>query len=142
MRTLDYESRPQLRPVRRIPALSLALALVLTYGFIFIGAGHGVAPLGLILVWGLKGWFAPAVLAYCGISLCFAGAALSQHYLHALTRIFGASLLCSSAIWFFSQSELIPISVATGIPFFICLLSWFAEIFSIFVNMRTARRYP
>jgi hypothetical protein len=76
---LMYISTP-----RRLLGLALDAGVVLAFGCVLIGAGHGVAPIGLLMFLGSpQAWGLPMAVGWAGIGLLVASVLvpLRGHYL-------------------------------------------------------------
>lgn len=104
----------------------MALPVLATYGIVILGAGHGALPAGLLLVFGLTkisgmngellqtlvaGWLGVALLAP---TLIPAIARRTQ-----LLPTVGVVCLLLSVIGLASYSEVMPITLATAVPFLV-----------------------
>lgn len=95
------------------------MATVVSFLLIVIGAGHGIAPVGLILVFGWEYWFLPNALTALGSILLFgaamAGAPQTHTFLSAV-RIIGLTAAWFSCAFMVDSSTLF-LPLLTAIPF-------------------------
>jgi len=102
------------------------LAVIATYGMVTIGAGHGALPAGLLLIGaltrfsGLKGFLLEAVVAgWLGVAI------LAPTLIPAIARRakllppVGVAFLLFSVIGIVSESEAMPLTLATAVPFLV-----------------------
>ena len=108
-------------PVRmsRQTRVRLAIGLVLSYSIVTVAAGHGIVPAGLLLVlafvWGAKLlWLSAAIAGWVGVGLALVSCR-NRSRMHEL--VLAAATLTVSAGLFASQSEVLPFTVLTAIPF-------------------------
>ena len=110
--------------LRRSPArVSVGVAVLLFYAGMLIGGGHGVAPLGYLLVRGnFEVWWAPQLFGWIGLSLgCAAFFRVSERNWWRMSALSLASLLVS-AVLFVLQSETLRDLYSDGpllIPIFV-----------------------
>jgi hypothetical protein len=105
--------------------LALTLGLIATFALVVIVAGHGVAPLGYLMVWGWGAWTAPDLLAWVAMALLANGGLVApgRPVGHGLLWLGG---LASIASWilFIRRSELLPLTLASSLPYLACLAAW------------------
>lgn len=103
------------------PSWGLVIATIITYVCSLVVAGHGVGPVGLLLVLGWEAWAMPVILGWLGMMLLVGGKVFGNSKI--LSQIGAVSILVSWAL-ILSESEPL-INLISSIPFFICLLFWF-----------------
>lgn len=112
---------------RRSPArLSVGIVLLLCYAGILIAAGHGIAPLGFLLVMGNpEVWWAPQLFGWIGVALESAAFfRLSERNWWQIAALSLASLMISAGLFVF-QSETLRYLDSDG-PLLIPILVIFA----------------
>jgi hypothetical protein len=98
--------------------LAFHAAVLVAFGVVLIGAGHGVAPIGLLLFLGhAEVWYPPMALGWLGIAILGIAALAPWRFVHASLSVLGLLALAASWILFISQSEVIPITLALSLPF-------------------------
>ena len=55
--------------MRYVPKLRWTVALLAAWACVILAAGHGVAPLGAVLVFGFREWRSPAIVGWTGLLL-------------------------------------------------------------------------
>jgi hypothetical protein len=100
-------------------AWAWSLGLIVSFSMALIGAGHGVAPLGLLLVWGIGHWFEPVVLGWLAIIVLLTGALVSRWSSLPVLPI-GAALLFADWCYFMSLTEGLPLVLVLSAPFLAC----------------------
>ena len=105
--------------------LALTLGLIETFALVVIVAGHGAAPLGYLMVRGWSAWTAPDLLAWVAVALLASGSLVApgRPVGHGLLWLGG---LVSIASWvlFIRRSELLPLTLASSLPYLACLAAW------------------
>lgn len=99
--------------------------LVVTFLASIVAAGHGVAPIGLLLVLGFGHWLPPITLAYAAIAVVVAGGWLGGRYSAGLLRL-GSVLLMVSWGFFQTRSDAFLPSLPLSLPFLGASVAFFA----------------
>jgi len=103
---------------RRLIGLACNLGVVLTFGVVLIGAGHGVAPIGLILFLGeAEEWVLPMTVGWSAIGLLALPALVPRLGLHVACVQLGLVTLAVAWMLFLSVSEARAFSLAFSLPF-------------------------
>ena len=108
------------REERRDRAATAALIVVLAYGLTIVAAGHGIVPVGLLLVWGpAQGGLlmAGAVLGWLGFAAFAAGFLLRADRRGRYAVLAGLALMAASLFPFMAFSDAPPVTLITGFPF-------------------------
>lgn len=95
-----------------------AVILVATFAIVLVAAGHGVAPIGMLLVIGnFSEWGFPMTLGWVGVLLTFSALFSSQSPYHV--RLAGCGLVGLAASWLLLliASEGRIFTFVTSIPF-------------------------
>ena len=105
--------------------LALTLGLIAAFALVMIVAGHGVAAVGYLLVWGWGAWTAPDLLAWITVALLASGSLVApgRPVGQDLLRLGG---LASVASWvrFIRRSELLLLTLVSSLPYLACLAAW------------------
>ena len=89
----------------------LGLAMVIIF------AGHGVVPIGLILIFGESFWYTPMFLAWGGLATLVASWFITHRSWHTVVSVAGYGLVVFGLVRFISNSDAIVFSLITSIPF-------------------------
>lgn len=96
------------------------LAVVATFAIALVAAGHGVAPIGLLLIFGLEKFLVPVVLGWLGIAALVLSAVLHSERAPVLALL--GSLLALAAWALFQGASDEPLAGMLGsLPFLVCL---------------------
>lgn len=93
------------------------LRVVLAYGIVLLPAGHGVAPAGLLLLWGFQHFLLVAVLGWAGILALVATLVPPLARRARWLGLAGVVLLASSAACILPLSEEPIVTAASALPF-------------------------
>jgi hypothetical protein len=107
----------------QIPAWVFAAALVATFGICLIAAGHGVAPIAFIMVFGWEAWLAPVAAGWLGIAVLLLGLMRARRSGHGVLYM-GAALMLVSWTLFVTRSEFIAATLVYSAPFLGTLGFW------------------
>lgn len=113
---------------RLLIELAFNLGVVLAFGMVLIGAGHGVAPIGLILFLGdAEEWVLPMTVGWTAIGLLALAVLVPRLGLHVACVQLGLLTLAAAWMLFLSLSEILPISFLFSIPFLAAMVArlWF-----------------
>jgi len=103
---------------RLMIGLAFNLGVVLAFGIVLIGAGHGVAPIGLILFLGdAEEWVLPMIVGWVAIGLLVLPVLAPRLGLHVALVQLGLLALAAAWMLFLSVSEAWGFSLAFSIPF-------------------------
>jgi hypothetical protein len=101
-----------------------ATLLVASFVITVVAAGHGVAPIGLILVFGWNiQWLIPVLLAWLGMGTVVFGRVRTDTVGRRLERLGGLVCLGSWA-WFVARSEAPAFTLLSSIPFLATSILW------------------
>ena len=103
------------------PSWGFVIGIVGTYLCSGIAAGHGVGPVGLLLVFGWEYWSLPVLLGWIGIALLIDGKLFNSL---RLCRQFGVASISVSWVIFLWKSDMLLSTIIFLIPFLICLFYW------------------
>jgi hypothetical protein len=124
---LDYETLPPLQPTselrvfpRRTPAAVTVVTLLASY-FIFIVAGHGVAPIGLFLIWAWEGWTTPMACVGLGFAIQLLSLLIPLGP-RTLLYTCGIAAMTLGVTQMILASESTALTMITGIPYFTLLI--------------------
>ena len=108
-------------PVWQTVAASLvAIILTASFAIVIVFAGHGVVPVGLLLVGGsFSAWGFPMTLGWGGVLLTLTALFCSQTRLHCLLAACGLACIVASWALFFGASEASGLTLVTSIPFLV-----------------------
>ena len=111
------------------PSPILLFSLVAAFAISLVAAGHGVAPIGLILFlgWGRDSpWLAANLLSSSGLVLLLASSLTRRVAIKSLARL-GGGLLGSAWLLFLWQAEARVVNLVTSLPFLALLAVWFTR---------------
>jgi hypothetical protein len=124
MKTLEYEPKPQRlrRPGRGI---GLAVALTFSLAIVVITAGHGAAPIGLLMYLAdpsdLGGWGLPIICGWAGIAALASSCLSRRPKLHVPVRLISVAMLSVSWLLFSQHSDVLSVTLVTSIPLSVVL---------------------
>jgi len=97
--------------------------VVLLFGCVLIGAGHGVGPIGLLMIFGMaEAWAVPMVVGWLSIAALALAALVPQRELYVTVVLLGLTLLVISWWLFISQSSSMVASIVPwSVPFLAAL---------------------
>ena len=114
-------------PELKRPSWFLLGALIAAFAVALVAAGHGLGPIGLLLVLGWGYWTAPVVVGWAAILLLVVGRAGSSSTGSILHRLGGILSLASWAL-FLSMAEVPSVTMVTSIPYLALLAVWAARV--------------
>jgi hypothetical protein len=92
-------------------------AVLIAYGWVVIFAGHGAAPVALLMLFGsLSAWLSSQLLGWLGTLISLAAPCTRSEPAYLSMRFWGALLLVLSVCAFVSRSEVIVFSALTALP--------------------------
>lgn len=110
---------------RRVVGLALAVCLVLGFSVVVIAAGHGGAPIGMLMVLGsLNAWGSPMALGWIAIVLFAVSFLVRSRAAHLATGATGAGLLTASWLYFASETKALDLMLVTSIPFGVMMVAY------------------
>jgi hypothetical protein len=101
----------------------ITAALCATFSMVFVAAGHGVAPIGIFLLLGFKGWPLPVGSALLSMGLLLSSDLTPRSPLRLLIGFVAVGGMSFAWFLFFSQSEARPLTLISSVPFF-TFASW------------------
>ena len=119
-----------------------AVIIVMLYLPVLVYAGHGVGPVGLLLVAGRAAVYVPGMaLGWLGIVLLSLACATSHHVVAKMLVRGAVSSFLLSLIWFSWLSQLRSATLATCVPFLVAS-SWVMLRSGSYPSVRRARSEP
>jgi hypothetical protein len=120
MEILDYAPRHRKRR-RSSRGIGTAIAVLLCYAIVLIGAGHGAAPVGLIMYWiaapeTAAAWKMPAGLGWAGAAMLALSCLVRPVRPHFWARLGAGLVLFMGWLMFIGQSEVLVVTLVTSIP--------------------------
>ncbi len=103
---------------QRLVGLACNAVVALAYGAVILGAGHGVAPIGLLLVLGdADEWVPPMLAGRLALGLLTVVILLPWRWVYATFEAAGVALLFVSWALFIQYTEVLPVTLAFSVPF-------------------------
>jgi hypothetical protein len=96
--------------------LLMNAGLTVCYAIVIVGAGHGMGPVGAIMILGMHSWILPGLLSWVGVALLVCAVGLNR-----LRCIVSCIALVSLAIgWsvFVLSTESLSFTLITSVPLF------------------------
>ena len=94
-------------------------AVIATFMASVVAAGHGVGPIGLLLVMGWKHWLPHVILGWLAVFVLGVGSVTGAHSSTLLRA--GSVLVLLAWVLFQSRSEAFLVSLLFSLPFLACL---------------------
>ena len=105
---------------QRVVASLTAIALVAAFAVVIVAAGHGVGPVGLLLVLGsFSAWGLHMVIGWVGVLLTLAALFCSRVRLHVGLAVGGLVFLAVAWVLFLTASEDPGLTLMTATPFLV-----------------------
>jgi hypothetical protein len=108
----------------RLSAVVVSLVLTLTFAVIVIAAGHGVGPIGFVLIAGsLDAWGFRLVFGWLALVSSWASPFIGQRGIYLGIRVCSIALFVTSWLGFFTASESDVFTLITSVPFALALFA-------------------
>ena len=108
------------------PSGRALLLLIVAFGICIVGAGHGIAPIALILVYGWPAWAAPMTVGWTGVIALLLGW-LRRHHGNLPIAHAGAVLTAVSWSLFMVRCEAFAAAFVFSLPYLVAVVWWSAR---------------